>query len=136
MWVTSLSMMTTSSDGVNLAARPEGIAEPGSVCISHDAYRQVRGKPDIDYEDMGVQSLKNIAEPIQAWRVRVTDRTPSTLESALTAGGPQQLALPNKPSIAVLPFQNMSGDPEQEYFADGMTSSLDSSCLIRGWKLN
>ncbi len=111
-------------DGVNVAARLEGIAEPGGVCMSNDAYRQVRGKVDIACDDMGPQPLKNIAEPMQAWRVRLTDQIPSAGQSASPAREPQALQLPDKPSIAVLPFQNMSGDPEQEYFADGMVEDI------------
>jgi adenylate cyclase len=92
--------------------------------MSNDAYRQVRGKVDIACDDMGPQSLKNIAEPMQAWRVRLTDQIPSAGQSASTASAPQALPLPDKPSIAVLPFQNMSGDPEQEYFADGIAEDV------------
>ena len=113
-------------DGVNIAARLEGIAEPGGVCMSDDAYRQVRGKVDIAFEDMGPQNLKNITEPMRAWRLKM-----SASASAATSTKPpvkftqtQALALPDKPSIAVLPFQNMSGDPEQEYFADGMVEDI------------
>jgi adenylate cyclase len=109
-------------DGVNIAARLEGIAEPGGVCISDDAQRQVRGKVEVAFDDMGPQSLKNIAEPMRARRVRL-DRyarptTPAKVEAETS------LALPEKPSIAVLPFQNMSGDPEQEHFADGMVEDI------------
>jgi class 3 adenylate cyclase len=111
-------------DGVNVAARLEGIAEPGGVCMSNDAYRQVRGKVEIDCDDMGPQHLKNIAEPMQAWRVRPTRQIPSALQSGSTASEPQPLPLPDKPSIAVLAFQNMSGHPEQEYFADGMVEDI------------
>jgi TolB-like protein/class 3 adenylate cyclase len=105
-------------DGVNIAARLEGIAEPGGVCISDDAYRQIRGKVDIVFDDLGSQTLKNIAEPIRAWRVRLGGVAPSQ------ANPSQPLALPDKPSIAVLPFQNMSGDPEQDCFADGMVEDI------------
>jgi TolB-like protein/class 3 adenylate cyclase/Tfp pilus assembly protein PilF len=111
-------------DGVNIAARLEGIAEPGGVCMSDDAYRQVRGKVEIACDDMGQQSLKNIAEPMRAWRVRLTGQTPSAVKSGSAVSQPRALALPDKPSIAVLPFQNMSGDPEQDYFADGMVEEI------------
>jgi adenylate cyclase len=107
-------------DGVNIAARLEGIAEPGRICISDDAYRQVRGKVDAAFHDMGPQALKNITEPVHAWQVRVDGATGAS-QSAAAAPPP---ALPDKPSIAVLPFQNMSGDSEQEYFADGMVEDI------------
>jgi TolB-like protein/class 3 adenylate cyclase len=111
-------------DGVNIAARLESVAEPGGVCMSNDAYRQVRGKVEINCDDLGPQPLKNIAEPMQAWRVRVDKvSAPATAKSA-SAGSPPPLALPEKPSIAVLPFENMSGDPEQEYFADGTVEDV------------
>jgi adenylate cyclase len=111
-------------DGVNIAARLEGIAEPGGTCISSSAYDQVRGKVDIAFEDMGPQALKNIAEPIRVWRVKLGSNTRSAAPTAVPAGTSRPLALPDKPSIAVLPFQNMSGDPEQEYFADGMVEDI------------
>jgi TolB-like protein/class 3 adenylate cyclase/Tfp pilus assembly protein PilF len=107
-------------DGVNIAARLEGIAEPGGICLSDDAQRQIRGKVDVACEDMGLQALKNIAEPIRAWRMQIA-HAPA---SALPRTANQPLALPDKPSIAVLPFQNMSGDPEQEYFADGIVEDI------------
>lgn len=99
-------------DGVNIAARLESIADAGGLCISDDAQRQIRGKVDIEFEDMGLQVLKNIAEPIRAWRMKPADNII------------RRLTLPDKPSIAVLPFQNMSGDPEQEYFADGIVEDI------------
>jgi TolB-like protein/class 3 adenylate cyclase len=111
-------------DGVNIAARLEGITEPGGVCMSDDAYRQVRGKVEIACDDMGQQSLKNIAEPMRAWRVRLTGQAPSAVKSGLAMSQPRVLPPPDKPSIAVLPFQNMSGDPEQEYFADGIVEDI------------
>ncbi len=110
-------------DGVNIAARLEGIAEPGGVCISDDAHRQIRGKVDFFYSDMGLQTLKNIAEPMHVWRMRLgNDAASFPVSSAATPV--QALTLPDKPSIAVLPFQNMSGDTEQEYFADGIAEDI------------
>jgi adenylate cyclase len=107
-------------DGVNVAARLEGIAEPGGVCVSDDAYRQIRGKIDSTFEDMGARSLKNIAEPMRVWRIQSVSRPTMSTQA-------EPLALPDKPSIAVLPFQNMSGDPEQEYFADGMVDDITTA---------
>jgi TolB-like protein/class 3 adenylate cyclase/tetratricopeptide (TPR) repeat protein len=120
-------------DGVNIAARLEGIAEPGGVCISDDAQRQIRGKVNIAFEDMGPQNLKNITEPMRAWRLRIDAKptaSPLPKPSIETA---QPLALPDKPSIAVLPFQNMSGDPEQEYFADGMVEEITTALSRFHW---
>jgi adenylate cyclase len=111
-------------DGVNIAVRLEGIAEPGGVSISDDAHRQIRGKVEITFEDMGSQSLKNIAEPMRAWRVRIGPSSSPAMLTKPPTETAQPLALPDKPSIAVLPFQNMSGDPEQDYFADGMAEDI------------
>jgi len=125
-------------DGVNIAARLEGIADAGGICISDDAHRQIRGKTEIAYDDMGHQSLKNITEPMRAWRARPA---PSATPAAVTvverladrpATAPS-LALPDKPSIAVLPFQNMSGDPEQDYFADGMVEDITTGLSRIKW---
>jgi adenylate cyclase len=111
-------------DGVNIAARLEGIAEPGGICISDDAQRQVRGKVDFAFEDMGPQNLKNIVEPMRAWRLRMNPSGSAAAPIEPPVESTQALALPDKASIAVLPFQNMSGDPEQEYFADGMVEEI------------
>jgi adenylate cyclase len=100
-------------DGVNIAARLEGIAQPGTICLSKAARDQVRDKLDIAFEDMGEHSLKNIARPVHVYRVAAH---PPQAEAAEKRPA---LALPDKPSLAVLPFQNMSADPEQEFFADG-----------------
>ena len=106
-------------DGVNIAARLEGIAEPGGVCISDDTYRQIRDRVDAAFDDKGETALKNIARPVRVFALAGTNQ-PATKANDPAA----PLALPDKPSIAVLPFQNMSGDPEQEYFADGMVEDI------------
>jgi TolB-like protein len=111
-------------DGVNIAVRLEGVAEPGGFSISDDAHRQIRGKVDITFEDTGSQSLKNIAEPIRVWRMRIAQISSPAMVTNLSIKTAQPLPLPDKPSIAVLPFQNMSVDPEQEYFADGMVEDI------------
>jgi TolB-like protein/class 3 adenylate cyclase len=111
-------------DGVNIAARLEAIAEPGGVCMSDDTYRQVRGKVETGFDDSGFQSLKNIAEPIRVWRVQLGGRNAVAGQPDALAPQVPTLVLPDKPSIAVLPFQNMSGDPEQDYFADGMVEEI------------
>jgi TolB-like protein/class 3 adenylate cyclase len=114
-------------DGVNIAARLEGIAEPGGVCMSDDTYRQVRGKVEIACDDLGPQTLKNIAEPMRAWRVQLGGQSAATAQPGSPPGQAPALALPDKPSIAVLPFQNLSGDPEQEFFADGMVEDITTA---------
>jgi adenylate cyclase len=120
-------------DGVNIAARLEGIAEPGGVCISDDAQRQVRGKVDFAFEDMGPQNLKNIVEPMRAWRLRMKASGSAAAPIEPPVESTQALALPDKPSIAVLPFENMSGDPEQEYFADGMVEEIITALSRFKW---
>ena len=110
-------------DGVNVAARLEGIAEPGGICISEDAFRQVRGKVDAGFTDIGEQQLKNIVRPLRVYRVRA--ESPLAIPSPPAGEGRVGvLPLPDRPSIAVMPFANMSGDPEQEYFADGMVEEI------------
>ena len=105
-------------DGINIAVRLEGIADPGGILISEKVYSEVEGKLDVGFEDRGEQQLKNISKPVRAYAVR------AGAHSALTEGLSAAPPLPDKPSIAVLPFQNMSGDPEQEYFADGMVEEI------------
>jgi adenylate cyclase len=109
-------------DGVNVAARLEGIAEPGGICISGNAYEQVRDKLQTRFEDLGEQQVKNIDRPVQAYRVSLDSNRPT--KATGIEGGAASLSLSDKPSIAVLPFDNMSGDPEQEYFSDGMAEDL------------
>jgi adenylate cyclase len=108
-------------DGVNVAARIENACEPGGVFLSDDAFRQVRGKTSFGFDDLGERSLKNIDRPIRLYAARVAAE-PAARNAFTDTSRP--LALPDKPSIAVLPFQNMSGDPEQEYFADGMVEEI------------
>jgi adenylate cyclase len=102
-------------DGVNIAARLEALAEPGGICISGAVRDQIGTKLPLDFTDLGEQQVKNIAQPIRAYRIGGASATVAAATS---------LPLPDKPSIAVLPFQNLSGDPEQEYFADGMVEEI------------
>jgi adenylate cyclase len=118
-------------DGVNLAARLEGIAEPGGICVSGIVHDQVRDKLDLAFDDLGEQAFKNIARPLRVYRVRLD--TVETTASAAPVESTPALALPDKPSIAVLPFQNMSGDPEQEYFADGMVEEVITALSRIRW---
>jgi TolB-like protein/class 3 adenylate cyclase len=113
-------------DGVNVAARLEGIAEPGGICISSSAYDQVRGKVEVEFADLGEQRLKNIDRPVRVYAAKPSGHLRMVALGALPSHPETQkpLPLPDKPSIAVLPFQNMSGDPEQEYFADGMVEDI------------
>src|SRR5215468_6661161 len=106
-------------DGVNVAARLQEIAEPGGICISNRVHEDVRDRLDTAFDDGGAQILKNIARPVQIWRWQ-----PGTTVPPKPASAPTALPLPDKPSIVVLPFENISGDPEQEYFADGMVEEI------------
>jgi TolB-like protein/class 3 adenylate cyclase len=118
-------------DGVNVAARLEALAEPGGICVSARVQEDVAGRLDLTFDDIGAQNLKNIARPVRVYRVPLatTEHTPKVTP---TESGPA-LSLPDKPSIAVLPFQNMSGDPEQEYFADGMVEEIISALSRIRW---
>jgi adenylate cyclase len=110
-------------DGVNIAARLETLADPGGICVSRVVRDQIRDKIDVALEDMGEQQVKNIARPVHAYR----------LSLGKTASWKTPLTLPDKPSIAVLPFANMSGDPEQEYFADGMVEEIITALSRIRW---
>jgi adenylate cyclase len=105
-------------DGINIAVRLEGAADPGGILISEKVYSEVEGKLDVGFEGCGEQQLKNITKPVRAYAVR--SGAHGAVTERLSAAPP----LPDKPSIAVLPFENMSGDPEQEYFADGMVEEI------------
>ncbi len=111
-------------DGVNVAARLEALAEPGGICVSRVVRDQVRDKLDFSFVDRGEQQVKNIARPVHVFRVHLGEG--AALE-------PAPLALPDKPSLAVLPFQNMSGDPEQEYFADGIVEDITTAIARLPW---
>ncbi len=114
-------------DGVNIASRLEGVAAPGAICLSEDAYRQVKARLDLSVSDLGNTQLKNIAEPIRVYSLRVgTTEAKATATSQPVTSRPTT-ELPPKLSIAVLPFANMSGDAEQEYFADGISEDIITS---------
>jgi adenylate cyclase len=110
-------------DAVNIAARLASLAEPGGICVSRVVRDQVRDKLDVGFEDLGEQSLKNIARPMRVYRARLEK----------VAAATPVLALPDKPSIAVLPFANLSGDPEQDYFADGMVEEIITALSRIRW---
>ena len=112
-------------DGVNVAARLEGLAEPGGICVSARVQEDVAGRLDLTFDDLGEQNLKNIVRPVRVYRVRDATSKTTSVQPALP--------LPDKPSIAVLPFRNMSGDPEQEYFADGMVEEIITALSRIRW---
>jgi hypothetical protein len=117
-------------DGVNVAARLEALAEPGGICVSGIVHDQVRDKLDLAFDDLGEQAFKNIARPLRVYRVRLATAAVPNASSVKTT---PTLALPDKPLIAVLPFQNMSGDPEQDYFADGMVEEIITALSRIRW---
>lgn len=115
-------------DGVNIAARLEGVAEPGAICLSEDAYRQVKSRLDLSVSDLGETKLKNIAEPLRVYSLKVgttaSRQQAPQAEPVLSSDQMTSSTLPDNPSIVVLPFTNMSGDPDQEYFVDGMVEDI------------
>jgi TolB-like protein len=116
-------------DGVNVAARLEGLADPGGICVSARVQEDAAGRLDVTFEDLGEQSLKNISRTIRVYRVRL----PKTRITSNEPDTKTTLLLPDKPSIAVLPFANISGDPEQEYFADGMVEEIITALSRIRW---
>jgi len=112
---------TIYGDGVNIAARLEGLAKPGGITVSESIRTAVKGRVGANFEDLGAQNVKNIAEPVHAYRI---DGDSAATPRMVAAVGEIDLSLPDKPSIAVLPFSNMSGDSEQEYFTDGITEDI------------
>ena len=116
-------------DGVNVAARLEALAEPGGICVSRVVRDQVRDKVDFGFEDLGEQHVKNIARPVRVYWIR----DPLVANEQPLSASSQPLSLPDKPSIAVLSFANMSGDPDQEYFADGMVEEIITALSRIRW---
>ena len=114
-------------DGVNVAARLEGLSEPGGICISGKVYEEVRDRTDLEFEDLGEQEVKNIDRPVRVYRIRINQTSGSSREFE------QSTKPPDRPAIAVLPFANMSGDPEQAYFADGLTEDLITALAACRW---
>ena len=119
-------------DGVNVAARLEALAEPGGICVSRNVHDQVRDKLGFSFEDMGEQTVKNIARPIGVHRIDLTESAGLTIVKS-TAGVPKPELASSRPSLAVLPFANMSGDPEQEYFADGISEDIITGLSKLRW---
>jgi adenylate cyclase len=113
-------------DGVNVAARLEGLSDPGGICVSGKVYDEVRNKVDLEFEDLGDRRIKNIAEPLRVFRVMLGPRR-SAPGSSPAAG-----VIMDRPAIAVLPFTNLSGDPDQEYFADGLTEDIITA--LAAWR--
>ena len=113
-------------DGVNIAARLEGIAEPGGVCVSSDVYQQVANRSGLSFADLGPQTLKNIPKRVHAYRVVADDESQ---EPAPVSAARKRLSPPEEPSVAVLPFVNLSGDAKQDYFADGLMMDITTKLV-------
>jgi adenylate cyclase len=128
-------------DGVNIAARLEGLADPGGICVSHRVQEDAAGRLDLEFADLGEQQLKNIARPVRVYRVvfgKAADPGPQNTGGRTTSGAAAAQSTPpprEKPSLVVLPFQNMSGDPEQEYFADGIVEEITTTIARFPWLL-
>jgi TolB-like protein/class 3 adenylate cyclase/cytochrome c-type biogenesis protein CcmH/NrfG len=120
-------------DGVNVAARLEALAEPGGICVSRNVHDQVRDKLSFSFEDIGEQVFKNIARSIGVHRVSLAENAPLTVVKSTAAAQKPELASSDRPSLAVLPFANMSGDPEQEYFADGISEDIITGLSKLRW---
>ena len=120
-------------DGVNVAARLEALADPGGILVSSIVHDQVRDKLDVAFEYLGEHTVKNIARPISVHRVSLTEATPPTAVKSATASAKTEPSTVTRPSIAVLPFANMSGDPEQEYFADGISEEIITGLSRLRW---
>ena len=120
-------------DGVNVAARLEALAEPGGILVSRNVHDQVRDKLSFGFEDMGEQAVKNIARPIGVHRVSLAESAPPAVVKSAATAAKTEFASADRPSIAVLPFANMSGDPEQEYFADGISEDIITGLSKLRW---
>jgi adenylate cyclase len=118
-------------DGVNVAARLEGLADPGGICVSARVQEDAAGRLELAFDDLGEQNLKNIGRPVRVYRVRLDNARGQSIVKSVDAS--PLLPIPDKPSIAVLPFANMSGDPDQEYFADGMVEEIITALSKMRW---
>jgi len=116
-------------DGVNVAARLEGLAEPGGICISGKVYEEIRDRTDFAFNDLGEREVKNINRPVRIWQWIAN----AELTASISAISDEPLPLPDKPSIVVLPFNNMSGDPEQEFLADGLAEDITTALSRHRW---
>ena len=120
-------------DGVNVAARLEALAEPGGIMVARNVYDQVRDKLSFGFEDMGEQTVKNIARPIGVHRVSLVENAAPNVVKGVAVAAKTEVSTADRPSIAVLPFTNMSGDPEQEYFADGISEDITTALSRMQW---